>query len=80
MDLRDIIIGFAYLVFANLTFFLMNPIFGGLMTTISTAISGSYGASTTIVAVGWGVFIFSWGLLGVAIPIYMIVKGANSSQ
>lgn len=77
MDLRDIFFGLAWLVLGNLVFYLTYPIFSGIMTGVSDATVGEFGLTSTIVAVGWGGFILMWVLVGFAIPIYMLIKGAS---
>lgn len=77
MDLRDIIIGGFWLVLGNLVFYFVYPLFGSLVDGFGTSAVGSFGLTNTIVAIGWGGYFLLWGIAGVVVPIYLIIKGAS---
>lgn len=72
MDVREIVIGFVYLVIANLCFFLTTPLWSGLMASLAVG-------QDLMVTIGWGMYVLCWGILGIAIPLYMFIKGASSN-
>jgi hypothetical protein len=77
MDLRDIIIGLVWMTFGNLLFYIMYPIYGSLIDGFSTAVIGSFGLTSTITAIAWGAYLVFWAFGGIAMPLYLIITGAQ---
>lgn len=77
MDLRDILTGLFWLVMGNIVFYFVFPLFGAMIDGMATTVVGSFGLTDTIVALSWGGYIMIWGIVGIVIPLYLIIKGAG---
>ena len=80
MDLRDIFFGLIWLFIGNLAFYFLYPVFGAFLTGMSTATVGEFGLTDTITALGWGGYLITWAFVGLGIPAWMIIGGANKDQ
>jgi len=58
-------------------FYFMYPVYGSLLDGMSIATIGTFGLTDTMTSLGWGAYFLVWGLVGFALPLYLIVKGAS---
>ena len=77
MNIKDIVFGVFLIPLGNLAFYFMYPVYSSILTGLSDTVSGSFGLTSTMLAIGWGAYITFWALVGVIIPIYLIVKGSR---
>lgn len=77
MNLRDIIFGIGWLILGNIGFYFLYPLFVAFMGGLTNPSLGELALGSSLEGISWFGYLFMWALVGFAIPVYFIIKGAS---